>query len=179
MQPSGIAGVHHAPEPPIRVNDEVVALPILAGGCTSRTATNDGSVFQPPRHRQFPNIQAHTALPAPPGRQPGTTSFSRLSPLKRPQFQLVTRWETVETTFCQLLPYSMIGGAVFLSLTRVDLRKGCRQCLPSSQVPYYQRLKGDNLRFEVVSGCLRLSPANVTKGFLHLAPSLGRRFRPF
>src|ERR1035438_6643078 len=49
MQPSGIAGVHHTPKPPIRVNDQVFAAPILTGGCTSRTAGNDAPVLQPPQ----------------------------------------------------------------------------------------------------------------------------------
>ena len=105
MQPSDVAGVHHAPEPPIRVNDEVLAFPILAGACASRTATNDGSILQPPRHRQFPNVQAHSTAFRDNLGQPGATSFLRL-----PRSKPLRLWQfpgsgATGATFCQLLLY--------------------------------------------------------------------------
>ena len=105
MQPTGIAGVHHAAEPPIRIGNQVFALPVLAASGTGRTPGNDGPVVQPPQYCQFPDVQAHTAPLRYDLVRPCTTSKPR-------SYQLLFRRDkglqaagTDGTTFSLLLLY--------------------------------------------------------------------------
>ena len=75
MFPAGIAGKHHASKPPIWINDQVVAIPILSGGGTNRAFGDNGSIALPPNLGQSGQVKCHTWAG-------GTTSYNLVQPQK-------------------------------------------------------------------------------------------------